>query len=51
MEGLKFEALVPRLASLLWFLVPSYLQGPEARAKLRPTKVTPTTYFDGLRGL
>lgn len=35
----------------LRFFIPSFLQGPEARAKLRPTRVHPTAYLDGMRGV
>lgn len=33
------------------FLTPSFLQGPEARAKIRPAKLHPTGFLDGMRGL
>lgn len=39
------------LRRFLWFLVPSFLQGPEARAKIRPAKLHPTAYLDGMRGI
>lgn len=51
MDALSVNAIAQKLPSLLWFLIPSYFQGAEARARLRPTKLTPTTYLDGLRGL
>ena len=38
------------LKSFLHFLKPSFLQGPEARAKIRPAKLHPTAYLDGIRG-
>lgn len=34
-----------------WFLVPSFLQGRQAREKIRPAKLHPTAYLDGMRGL
>lgn len=33
------------------FLIPSFLQGPEARQQIRPAEVSQTAYLDGLRGL
>ncbi|KOS20313.1 hypothetical protein ESCO_006256 [Escovopsis weberi] len=39
------------LARLLVFLVPSFLQGPKAREMIRPAKLSPTAYLDGVRGL
>lgn len=33
------------------FLTPSFLQGPEARAMIRPAKLHPTGFLDGMRGL
>lgn len=48
------------LSSLSWtatamnflaFLVPSFMQPPEERAKLLPAKLHPTAYLDGIRGL
>ncbi|KFA66425.1 hypothetical protein S40285_01315 [Stachybotrys chlorohalonatus IBT 40285] len=38
------------LRSLL-FLVPSFLQGRHAREQIRPAKLAPTAYLDGMRGL
>lgn len=35
----------------LWFLVPSFLQGRHAREQIRPAKLHPTAYLDGMRGL
>lgn len=34
-----------------WFLVPSFLQGRQAREQIRPAKLHPTAYLDGMRGL
>lgn len=39
------------IASAAFFMVPSFLQGPEARARIRPEKLSPTAYLDGMRGL
>lgn len=39
------------LLRLFKFLIPSFLQGPEARAQIRPAKIHPTAYLDGMRGL
>lgn len=33
------------------FLIPSFLQGPEARQQIRPAELSQTAYLDGLRGL
>lgn len=33
------------------FLIPSFLQGPEACQLIRPDQLSPTAYLDGLRGL
>lgn len=33
------------------FFVPSFLQGRHSRERLRPTKLQPTAYLDGMRGL
>lgn len=33
------------------FLVPSFLQGRHAREQIRPAKLAPTAYLDGMRGL
>lgn len=38
------------IRNTLHFLKPSFLQGPEARAKIRPAKLHPTSYLDGMRG-
>ncbi|KAI9167645.1 O-acetyltransferase PaAT-1 [Paramyrothecium foliicola] len=35
----------------LVFLVPSFLQGRHAREQIRPAKLAPTAYLDGMRGL
>ncbi|KAH7140256.1 acyltransferase family-domain-containing protein [Dactylonectria estremocensis] len=34
-----------------WFLVPSFLQGRRAREQIRPAKIGPTAYLDGMRGV
>ena len=36
---------------LLMFLIPSFLQGRHAREQIRPAKLSPTAYLDGMRGL
>ncbi|KFH40324.1 hypothetical protein ACRE_090070 [Hapsidospora chrysogenum ATCC 11550] len=36
---------------LLIFLLPSFLQGRHAREQIRPAKLGPTAYLDGMRGL
>jgi hypothetical protein len=38
------------IRNTLHFLKPSFLQGPEMRAKIRPAKLHPTSYLDGMRG-
>ncbi|KAF7549836.1 hypothetical protein G7046_g8220 [Stylonectria norvegica] len=43
-----WRVLAVRLA---WFLVPSFLQGRHAREQIRPAKLAPTAYLDGMRGL
>lgn len=43
-----WRALLVRLA---FFLVPSFLQGRHAREQIRPAKLSPTAYLDGMRGL
>lgn len=51
---LDFFRLAPRrlpLLRFLVFLVPSFLQGRHAREQLCPTKLSPTAYLDGIRGL
>ena len=35
----------------LIFLIPSFLQGRHAREQIRPAKLYPTAYLDGMRGL
>lgn len=37
--------------SVLHFMIPSFMQGPEARAKIRPAKLYLTSYLDGMRGV
>ncbi|KAJ4204548.1 hypothetical protein NW759_014885 [Fusarium solani] len=39
------------LTRLLIFLIPSFLQGRHAREQIRPAKLAPTAYLDGMRGL
>ncbi|KAH7326043.1 acyltransferase family-domain-containing protein [Stachybotrys elegans] len=36
---------------LLVFMIPSFLQGRHAREQIRPAKLAPTAYLDGMRGL
>jgi peptidoglycan/LPS O-acetylase OafA/YrhL len=39
------------IVRVLVFLVPSFLQGRHAREQIRPAKLAPTAYLDGMRGL
>ena len=39
------------IGRFLLFLVPSFLQGRQMREQIRPAKVAPTAYLDGMRGL
>ncbi|KAL6921882.1 hypothetical protein ACHAPO_002643 [Fusarium lateritium] len=39
------------LIRFAWFFVPSYLQGRHARDQIRPAKLAPTAYLDGMRGV
>ncbi|KAF4969272.1 hypothetical protein FSARC_3478 [Fusarium sarcochroum] len=39
------------LVRFAWFFVPSYLQGRHARDQIRPAKLAPTAYLDGMRGV
>ncbi|KAM5352367.1 hypothetical protein ACJ41O_005090 [Fusarium nematophilum] len=39
------------LVRLAWFFVPSFLQGRHAREQIRPAKLAPTAYLDGMRGV
>ncbi|KAM0295519.1 hypothetical protein ACHAO9_000600 [Fusarium lateritium] len=39
------------LVRFAWFFVPSYLQGRHAREQIRPAKLAPTAYLDGMRGV
>ncbi|KAJ4153985.1 hypothetical protein LMH87_010449 [Akanthomyces muscarius] len=41
----------PLLVRFGFFLVPSFLQGRHAREQIRPAKLSPTAYLDGMRGL
>ncbi|KAH7133225.1 acyltransferase family-domain-containing protein [Dactylonectria estremocensis] len=44
----RWRALAARL---LWFCVPSFLQGRHMREQICPAKLSPTAYLDGMRGL
>ncbi|KAF7553048.1 hypothetical protein G7Z17_g3900 [Cylindrodendrum hubeiense] len=44
----RFRATAARIA---WFCVPSFLQGRQMREQIRPAKLSPTAYLDGMRGL
>ena len=48
LQSVKWKALLFRTAI---FLTPSFLQGPKAREQIRPPKLSPTAYLDGMRGL
>ncbi|CAM1500888.1 Fc.00g100500.m01.CDS01 [Cosmosporella sp. VM-42] len=48
LRSMPWRILLVRFA---WFLVPSFLQGRHAREQIRPTKLHPTAYLDGMRGL
>ncbi|KAL4725199.1 hypothetical protein ACLX1H_007345 [Fusarium chlamydosporum] len=39
------------LVRFAWFFVPSYLQGRHARDQIRPSRLAPTAYLDGMRGV
>ncbi|KAH7175252.1 acyltransferase family-domain-containing protein [Dactylonectria macrodidyma] len=39
------------IGRILWFLVPSFLQGRQVRSQLFPAKLGPTAYLDGVRGV
>lgn len=39
------------VARSVMFLVPSFLQGRHMREQIRPVKLSPTAYLDGMRGL
>lgn len=39
------------LIRFLIFMTPSFLQGRHAREQIRPAKIYPTAYLDGMRGL
>jgi peptidoglycan/LPS O-acetylase OafA/YrhL len=39
------------IARFFFFLIPSFLQGRHAREQIRPAKLAPTAYLDGMRGL
>ncbi|KAH7017196.1 acyltransferase family-domain-containing protein [Ilyonectria destructans] len=43
-----WRVLIVRLA---WFFVPSFLQGRSMREQIRPAKLGPTAYLDGMRGM
>lgn len=42
---------LPLLLRFGIFLIPSFLQGRHAREQIRPAKLSPTAYLDGMRGL
>lgn len=39
------------LTRLAWFFVPSFLQGDHMHEQIRPAKLSPTSYLDGMRGV
>ncbi|KAH7303210.1 acyltransferase family-domain-containing protein [Stachybotrys elegans] len=45
------SALWRQFTRFLFFLVPSFFQGRHAREQIRPAKLPPTAYLDGMRGL
>ncbi|KAH7001113.1 acyltransferase family-domain-containing protein [Ilyonectria destructans] len=45
---LQWRFSITRLA---WFLVPSFLQGEDMLKQIRPAKLSPTSYLDGMRGV
>ncbi|KAL6413160.1 Acyltransferase 3 [Ilyonectria robusta] len=45
---LKWRFSMTRLA---WFFVPSFLQGDYMLKQIRPAKLSPTSYLDGMRGV
>ncbi|KAF7531243.1 hypothetical protein G7Z17_g13739 [Cylindrodendrum hubeiense] len=47
-KSIHWRVLVVRLA---WFFVPSFLQGRSMREQIRPAKLGPTAYLDGMRGI
>ena len=47
-RSMPWRILLVRFA---WFFVPSFLQGRHAREQIRPAKLHPTAYLDGMRGL
>lgn len=52
--GLRYIRSVPwrnLIIRLLIFLTPSFFQGRHAREQIRPAKLSPTAYLDGMRGL
>jgi hypothetical protein len=48
LRSIHWKALAVRFAI---FLIPSFLQGRHAREQIRPAKLSPTAYLDGMRGL
>ena len=48
LRNVYWKALAVRF---IIFLVPSFLQGRHAREQIRPAKLYPTAYLDGMRGL
>ncbi|KAL6403231.1 Acyltransferase 3 [Ilyonectria robusta] len=47
----RFPPLRLLLFRVAWFLVPSFLQSRYMREHVRPTKLGPTAYLDGVRGV
>lgn len=45
---LQWRFSITRLA---WFFVPSFLQGDRMLEQIRPAKLSPTSYLDGMRGV
>lgn len=39
------------MVRFVWFFLPSFLQGRQMREQIRPAKMHPTAYLDGMRGL
>lgn len=48
LRSTPWRILIVRVAV---FLTPSFLQGRHAREQIRPAKLSPTAYLDGMRGL
>ncbi|KAH7022875.1 acyltransferase 3 [Ilyonectria destructans] len=47
----RFPPLRLLLFRVAWFIVPSFLQSRYMREHVRPTKLGPTAYLDGVRGV